>query len=777
MTTRTGERVAEAADTQGPPPPPARRGWRRTTLTVLTGLPLLAGLLQVTAASPAAAAPDVTGPRTVDVSLDALSPAAPREGDRITVSGTVTNKGERPVTDAHVGIRVGAELDSRSAIEDATKQEKEFAPWTDGEEVADGKYRKSFARLAPGVPHGFSITLPADALDLGGDGIYQLGVSLSGETGGNGEEVLGIQRTFLPWQPEDTERRTRMTYLWPLISSAHLTAETASDEAQTPTFEDDELAEEIAPGGRLQQMVSLGADLPVTWVLDPDLLASVEAMRKPYLVKDDDSPRSDRNKKLADQWLADLEKAVAGKKIVALPFGDTDVASLAHHGTPVVGSLNHLKTATERAETTVESILLDEEVSTDYAWPAEGAVDPAIVQTATSAGADTVLARSDSLKDSLTYTPTAVRAVGGGTKAVVADAGLSTAFEGDLTSAESSTRAVQEFLAQSLAITLQEPGKQRSIVVAPQRMPSVSQAQSMARAIDALSDQRWSSPADLDEAADATPDPRATTRIPGAGAYPKRLSKQELPVSAFRDLGTTQGMLDRFQVILSEPDRVTTPFGSAINRSLSNSWRGDASGASGYRAAVESYLQGLTDKVHLIPKSDATLSGRSATIPVTVQNNLVQGVENLTLKLVSDRDTRLDVGDPQRIEVSGGHSQSVKFATTVKANGPAKVTAQLFTADGTPYGEPITFGVDVTEVTPTVMLVIAGGLLLLVLAGIRMYGKRKRAAREAPAEEDPEGPTGPAAEGDDGPGQPSDPRPDTAPESTEPSGTGEKVDR
>ena len=40
----------------------------------------------------------------------------------------------------------------------------------------------------------------------------------------------------------------------------------------------------------------------------------------------------------------------------------------------------------------------------------------------------------------------------------------------------------------------------------------------------------------------------------------------------------------------------------------------------------------------------------------------------------------------------------------------------------------VTFDVKVTEITATVMLVIAGGVLLLVLAGFRMYTQRKRAA-------------------------------------------------
>jgi hypothetical protein len=150
--------------------------------------------------------------------------------------------------------------------------------------------------------------------------------------------------------------------------------------------------------------------------------------------------------------------------------------------------------------------------------------------------------------------------------------------------------------------------------------------------------------------------------------------------------------------------------------------------------------------------------------------------------------------------VNGGHSQSVKFATSANANGRAEVVAQLYTEDGQKYGEAVTFDVKVTEVTATVMLVIGGGVLLLVLAGFRMYTQRKRAAaREAAedataeAEDDVHSPVGaaqnPEAPGDrlkeeseagsraDAPQQPSDPAPDTAPESADPSGTGERVDR
>ncbi|MFF4350473.1 DUF6049 family protein [Streptomyces sp. NPDC001530] len=807
--------MAEAADFQGISPSPARR-WLRRSGVLLAGVPLLAGLLQLPLSTSASAAEkaslaDATGSSTIDVSLDSLSPSAPTDGDTVTVSGSVTNKGKQTVTDAHVGLRVGPSLSTRSAI-DTAAQRTGFQLGLDAPEVG-GKYVAKFSKLVAGVSQHFSISVPVKELDLGSDGVYQLGVSLTGRTAAQPwDQILGIQRTFLPWQPDEADTKTKTTYLWPLISTVHLTAETGSDEQQTPVFKNDDLAKEISPGGRLDQLLTMGSDLDVTWVLDPDLLASVDAMRDSYRIQTENgTTTAGKNQAVAKAWLDKLEKTVQDKKVVALPFADPDLASLAHNGKNVTGSLSHLKDATDVASSTVDTIL-HVKPSTEFAWPADGAVDPSIVKVATSAGADTVIARSDSLRETggLSYTPSAARPIGGGTTAVVADARLSTAFQGDMTKADSSTLAVQEFLAQSLMINLQESGGQRSIVVAPQRMPSASQAQTMAQALKALQDGNWSESQGLSAAAKAKPDPGATTKVPSASAYPSSLRKhkQELPRSAFEDIQETQTKLDNFQVILTDKSRVVTPFGRAIERGMSTSWRGRASQAETFREGVKSYLEDLTGLVHLIDKSDAKLSGRSATIPVTVQNNLVQGVDNLVLRLTSRQPNRLKIGDgpydEQPIQVAGEHSQSVKFTTSTKANGPVEVVAQLYTKDGQAYGPSVSFEVKVTEITSTVMLVIGGGVLLLVLAGFRMYTQRKRAAARQ-AEEEPEdgsaaggvnkdtdgtvdtedtedsehGPEGESGveSGADDPEHPSDPTPDTAPESTDPSGTGERVDR
>ncbi|MGW2036553.1 DUF6049 family protein [Streptomyces virginiae] len=754
--------MAEAADIQGASPAPVRRRWLRRAIVLLAGTPVLAAL--VYAPAPQAEAAQAS---SVDVQLVSMAPSAPVKGDTLTIEGTVVNTGSETITDAHVGLRVGPALTDRSSI-DETADRNGFRAGTDPGEI-DPAYAVKIASLPSKVTQNFTLTVPVNKLELDKDGVYQVGVSLSGVTDSRpSEQVLGIKRTFLPWQPEAAAKRSQLTYAWPLISTTRVTAETGSDELQTPVFLDDSLYEELKPGGRLEQMVTLGKDLPITWVIDPDLLYTVDAMTKGYRVRGANGKTvQGKNKAVAEQWLSSLEAAVQGKKVVALPFADPDLASLAHHGKDVSGTLGQLRPATDKAKQAVETVL-HVPASTDFSWPVNGAIDPSIVNVATSAGAHNVLTRSDSLVESgaLGYTPSAARPIGAGTTAVVADAELSTAFEGDMLNAGSSTLAVQRFLAHSLALNLQKTDEPRSFVVAPQRMPTVSQARSMAAAIRGLQGGRWTQPADLEAAAAAKPDPGATTQVPGAGQYPEDLRKQELPVSAFEKIRTTQNTLDHFKVILAAPDRVEIPFGNTINREMSTSWRGRPDEARLYRDQVQEYLIGLTEKVKVIPKSDATLSGHSATIPVSVQNSLVQDVHDLVLRVKSANPSRLMFNGSgqaeQQVTVQGDHTQTVKFPANATASGPVEVTAQLFTKDGIPYGKERRFTVEATEITPTVMLVIAGGVLLLVLAGIKMYASRKRVAARAAAEEST---------------QPSDESPDTEPQSTEGSGTSETVDR
>lgn len=847
------------------------RGRLRRAAAVITGGLLLAVVVQAppsyanpapadapaatrtAPAAPAAPARPGTGSETAALSLTTLTPTAPAEDDTLTITGTVTNRGKATITGSHVGVRVGLGGQSLSSRSDlgAVSKRTAYVP-SDGVEVP--KHQVELPDIPSGVSRPFTLKVPVKDLELGGNGVYQLGVSLSGETqSAPFPQILGIERTFLPWYPDPGKtEHTQLAMAWPLIGRTHMDANTESDDQQTAIFRDDELTAELAPGGRLQQLVAIGKDLPVTWIIDPDLLATVDAMAKGYRVANDtgavdtgtngpgtgnvgtgtgtdaenaaadetpaDEPGADGTGEdedtrpgtgtdVAKSWLNELKAAVRDSPVVALPFGDPDLASIAHQGKNVPGTLEHLKSATELAALTTDTVL-GVVPRTDVAWPAEGAVDTSIVNVARAGGADKVIASSSSLgSERLNHTPNAVRPVGGGTTAIVADDTLSRAFSGDLSRAGSATLAVQNFLAHSLMITMESPNRERSILVAPQRRPSASAAQAMGEALSAAQGGKWISPVGLGTVESAKPEAGADRTVPGQRSYPERLRKQELTASAFRQIQETQTALEGFVVILSEDERVITPLGNAILRSMSDSWREDPAGAEAYRSSVDRYLADLKGLVHIVEKSLSTLSGSSGTLQVTVENNLTQQV-TLKLHLTSELPYRFKIDDDQNeqtVTIDGERKKTLQFPTTATTSGKVKVTAQLYAPDGTLYGQPMPFQVNVTSATGAVIAVIACGMLLLVLAGARMYRQRGRAALLAEQDDaedsgkddgdgdaendgDTDADDGIAADAEDSgeaeaepsgrpTWQPGDPEPDTAVESTVPDTADEKVER
>jgi Family of unknown function (DUF6049) len=786
-----GERVGEAAQAPGTPPPARRRRMLRAT-ALLTGAALLAGVLQAVGAggalavAPEAPAKAASGSRTASLTLDTLSPRIPARGDTVTVTGTVTNDGKSTITGpARIAVHVGSggPLPTRSALDSAATR-VQYNSAQDGFEI-NGQ-TVDVPDLAAGHSRPFTIKIPVAALGLGASGVYLLGISLDGQDAAEPwDHVLGIKRTFLPWYTNgESTKPTRISYLWPLTDRPHIAASGDSDSQQSPLFLDDDLAQELKPGGRLGQMVDLARNLQVTWVVDPDLLATVEAMTKTYRVAgrgaDTSHTTPGTGSAVANAWLNSLKGAVAGEQVVALPFGDPDIASLAHQGKGVASNLHLLNTGTVLGRTTVDNILGTKSVS-DVAWPVDGAIDPSVVSVARSEGAHQIIARSDSLRESssLDYTPNAARPIGGGMTAVVADASLSTAFDGTLSTPQDANLAIQKFVAQTLMITKESPDKQRTVVVAPQRAPSVAQAKAMADAITATDAGPWSTTTDFGTAANAHPDPRAAHKVPPDSAYPKSLRKQELSSRTFDQIHLDQLNLNGFVIILTIKDRVTVPFRNAMLRAISTGRRGDPHGEAVYRNAIGVYLQNLMGAVRILDKHQLTLSGRSGTIPITVKNDLNQSITGLVLRLTSGINIRLKIHDPdQPIAIGAGHTRTLKFQTTASANGPAQISAGLYTRNGALYGSndgAISFKVKITNVTDLVMLIIAAGLLLLVLAGVRIYRQRKR---QAAADHGSNGGTGGDGTQNDGtdPGQPGDPAADTGQESTEPSPAGEKVD-
>jgi len=739
----------------------------------------------VRSASPAATAATADGTATAvpasahtsgsanpRITLQSITPNVPQKGSTVQVHGVLT-AGRAAVSGASVALRVGQRsLAGRSSI--AQIASGNSPPGDQGPLLSTPS--AAVPDLAPGASADFTLSFSADAVLHGSDGVYEMDVEAFTGSVQNASQVA-ISRTFLPWFPDHGGvEPTKIATLWPLTDTPRVQAQTYSEsgtDTQVPVLSNDSLAAEMAQNGRLNQLVSIGSGLaagkiPVTWVVDPDLLDTAQDMASSYRVATSDDSQGARADNTAPgkagstatAWLSAARSAVKGQEVVSLPYADPDLASIAHNGGGSKSLVGLLSKDSSAGKFTVDG-RLGTSSTANVAWPYQGYVDSEILNTAHQAGDRSVIVSGDSMPESnsLTYTPSAARAVGEGMTAVVSDPAISDIFSGDLSTPGAQTLAEQRFLADTLMITLELPSTQRSILVQPPRNLSVGAAQALSGALEYAVQGKWAQGATLASVASSTTGTGSAVNhtVPPVSRYPSALRSTELSAATLSQVAGVRGSLDTLEKVLTLKYRVTNPFSTAIARSLSTAWRGDGPGGSAYRASMQNYLTNLVAAVRILPKSTVTLTGTSGTIPVSVQNDLQQPVTGLALRLTSQPRLLLNVS-PQPVPVSidgGGRARTFPFRAGAKINSTVEVTAELYSVQGDYVFSTIHFTVNVTSVSGGVLWVLGGGVLLVLLAGLRMYGQRKkRAALGGGADPDGEpagdGEQPPSGEGPDG---------------------------
>ena len=86
-------------------------------------------------------------------------------------------------------------------------------------------------------------------------------------------------------------------------------------------FENDELAQELAPTGKLGQLVFVPFSSKKVWLIDPALVDEVAAMTEPYSLVNGVEPTGIE---VAKAWLDQLKKITARNNVVALAYGNPD---------------------------------------------------------------------------------------------------------------------------------------------------------------------------------------------------------------------------------------------------------------------------------------------------------------------------------------------------------------------------------------------------------------------------------------------------------------------
>ncbi len=360
-----------------------------TRLAAVVGI--LTGLGAGFTAAPHAAAGEPGATPFVQVRIDHVSPqvALTTSEPVVTVQGTVTNIGDRPVREVMV------RLEHAPAVSTSVGLRTNLDGETDQYEAAE-----DFVTVAPelkrGQKIGFTLSAPMrsagkHSLDITAPGVYPLLVNVNG-TPDYGEPARLDNARFLlpvvgvPPDPQDlagetmgaviapdTSKPVPVTMLWPLADKPRLAPGVPGGTIPV-RLTDDDLASSLAGGGRLDILLSaaefttsrdvdpdgaIGRALCLA--VDPDLLVTVNAMAAGYVVSNSpDGPAQlpgapthpGTGQAAAVTWLNRL-RALAHRTCVApLPYAQADLDAVQRVGDPGLTA-----TATGGAADVVDQIL------------------------------------------------------------------------------------------------------------------------------------------------------------------------------------------------------------------------------------------------------------------------------------------------------------------------------------------------------------------------------------------------------------------------------------
>jgi hypothetical protein len=356
---------------------------------LLAAVALLMLLIAAPAVPPAAAGEPGAVP-FLQVRIDRVTPEVVTTTSEpvVTVTGAVLNVGDRPVRDVMVRLEHAAAVTNSAGLRtNLAGNVDQFEP------VAD------FITLAPELLRGqdvpFTLAYPlrspelSSSLQIEQPGVYPVMVNVNG-TPDYGEParlddarfllpVLGVPPdsgadsaadTLTSAVPPDTSKPVRLTMFWPIADRPRLAP--GAPGGTTPVrLVDDDLATSLAPGGRLDTLLSavdFATSPPVDpggqvrsalcLAVDPDLLVTVNAMTVGYVVNDapDAGPgmptHPGAGQDAAVAWLNRL-KALAQRICVApTTYAQADLDALHRVGDPGLNGV-----ATNGAGDIVDQIL------------------------------------------------------------------------------------------------------------------------------------------------------------------------------------------------------------------------------------------------------------------------------------------------------------------------------------------------------------------------------------------------------------------------------------
>ncbi|WP_202880567.1 hypothetical protein [Kribbella amoyensis] len=705
-------------------------------LIAASGVVSAAGVAQAERAGAAAEDP------VVDVTIDSFTPAAPKPGDQVVLTGRITNTSTATFDNSQAAACIDDKrLSTRAQLAAiATEADEPIAKRNDcvGLNNSDSTSFQEFAQpLAPKASVPFRLVIPwKDWGITGRSGVYTVGVRFRGNTSPSDRVSAGLSRTLMPVVPARPMPRKVNTAL--VVPLRHRPTLLGGDR-----FANESLADSMAPNGQLGRLLALGQKQRVTWLVDPAMLEEARTMREGYRITGPDNQTKPGTKSpTVAAWLRAFDANRASNPVVLLPYGDPEVASLLDSGEPLRDLVGQARSATEQfnlgdAHGFRSGLWLENgaatsknlaAASTGYAGAKADDIN-LVTSSAWSAGARPDLAKSP-VYDVLTPEGP-VKSV----RTVIADSSL-TAGGPDPGTATSPIQVQQRFAAETALLASTGTGDVTVVAVPPRGWDDDGRSTtSLARDL-ALP---WIRPVTIDQAAAAPGAKPALAKAPDTPRSTPGLTNNQL--DQIKQLGNA---VTTYVSLLADPEQADENLRRSLLRSASSGWRGFPDESQRFATVELTSVNGQVGRVHLVtnPAGErgghreikVNLSGSKGTFPLTVANELNESVRvGIVVTSANRSDLRID--PLQTKLIPAGQKATYQINASAEQNGLIRANAQVISAQQLPVGRSQELVIQAAQYGSVGWILVGSAVALLFGTSLVRIYRRIRSERRNPTPE------------------------------------------
>ena len=685
-------------------------------------LPVLAtGLAVGLSTGPAAAdtwvAARPEGDPPLSITIEQLTPSSIPQKGKVRISGLITNESDETWSAINVHAFISADpiTDSTDLAFESTRDPEEYV----GDRITAPGTFVTIPELAPGASAPYTDRIPVSVLDVAEPGVYWFGVHALGSNA-NGRDMVadGRARTFLPYVPAKGRGKPIDTAL--VVPIRHQVLH----EPDGRVADEDAWLDTLDEGGQLSSVLDFGVAAggrALTWLVDPAVPDAVSKLNQGNPARSlvqhqageadgqpsdgasptegasdgTDAPSSPANQeeatRVATSWLARFQSALSGKQVLALPWGDVDVAAAAKQA-PEVYDDARAKSGTQITQGTLTagpavsapSGHLDQaamdltDATTTVLVSDKSVVRGRAPSLASYAGHDLVMYASDVLKG------------GPGPDDPLAAV------------------AVRQRILSEAALRMNEPGRQPLVVVFPPSWtpPGGPDYSDFFTGLDV----NWMQLTPLDEA----------TRVPARSLsadrfiYPQWQLNHEVAAGAFTALDTLTDEATRLQGVLTEGSDLAARIRAEAFGTVSYVAREDDLRSLLATQDTIAWVQQRLRSISVSAPSRVILSSNSGSFSVTITNGLDEPV---SVRLRTTSNPPMEITVPDQLDLEADASTTVLLRASTDKLGVHDVALTLTDPEGNPLGAPVGVPVRAAQVSQVIWLIMgaAGGLLLLAI--------------------------------------------------------------